>query len=108
MEMETRENIMRTMEEKALIFKMALPMIFSVLVSSLYNIVDSIFIGKIGEKALYSSIVQAVTLVSSAFFISRSTSINLVWVSFIVSEVCMCLASLWFMKNISEDKILLN
>lgn len=60
------------------------------------------------EKALYSSIVQAVTLVSSAFFISKIASINLVWVSFIVSEVCMCLASLWFMKNISEDKILLN
>lgn len=52
MEMEAKENMMGTMEEKALIFKMALPMIFSVLVSSLYNIVDSIFIGKIGEKAL--------------------------------------------------------
>lgn len=52
MKVETKENIMGTMEEKALIFKMALPMIFSVLVSSLYNIVDSIFIGRIGEKAL--------------------------------------------------------
>ena len=52
MKVETKENIMGTMEEKLLIFKMALPMIFSVLVSSLYNIVDSIFIGRIGEKAL--------------------------------------------------------
>lgn len=52
MEAINKENIMGTMEEKALIFKMAIPMIFSVLVSSLYNIVDSIFIGRIGEKAL--------------------------------------------------------
>lgn len=52
MKVETEENIMGTMEEKLLIFKMALPMIFSVLVSSLYNIVDSIFIGRIGEKVL--------------------------------------------------------
>ena len=52
MKVETNENIMGTMEEKALILKMSLPMIFSVLVSSLYNIVDSIFIGRIGEKAL--------------------------------------------------------
>lgn len=52
MKVENKENIMGTMEEKLLIFKMALPMIFSVLVSSLYNIVDSIFIGRIGEKAL--------------------------------------------------------
>ena len=52
MKIETNENIMGAMEEKALILKMSLPMIFSVLVSSLYNIVDSIFIGRIGEKAL--------------------------------------------------------
>ena len=31
--------------EGKLLFKLALPMIFSVLVSSLYNIVDSIFVG---------------------------------------------------------------
>ena len=36
---------MGTMKEGRLLFKLALPMIFSVLVSSLYNIVDSIFVG---------------------------------------------------------------
>ena len=39
-----RENIMGTMPEGRLLFKLALPMILSVLVSSLYNIVDSIFV----------------------------------------------------------------
>ncbi len=38
-----KENIMGTMPEGRLLLKLALPMIFSVLVSSLYNIVDSIF-----------------------------------------------------------------
>ena len=40
------------MKEGRLLFKLALPMIFSVLVSSLYNIVDSIFVGTIGQEAL--------------------------------------------------------
>ena len=47
-----KENIMGTMPEGRLLFKLATPMIFSVLVSSLYNIVDSIFVGKIGQNAL--------------------------------------------------------
>ena len=34
---DSEENIMGTMSEGRLLFKMALPMIFSVLVSSLYN-----------------------------------------------------------------------
>ena len=46
------ENIMGTMSEGRLLFKMAMPMIFSVLVSSLYNIVDSIFVGRLGGAAL--------------------------------------------------------
>lgn len=47
-----KENMMGTMSEGRLLFKLALPMIFSVLVSSLYNIVDSIFVGRIGQSAL--------------------------------------------------------
>lgn len=45
---QTKENIMGTMSEGRLLLKLAMPMIFSVLVSSLYNIVDSIFVGRIG------------------------------------------------------------
>ena len=47
-----KENMMGTMPEGRLLFKLAMPMIFSVLVSSLYNIVDSIFVGRIGQSAL--------------------------------------------------------
>ena len=52
METTQKENIMGTMPEGRLLFKLALPMILSVLVSSLYNIVDSIFVGRIGQSAL--------------------------------------------------------
>lgn len=48
----SKENIMGTMKEGRLLFKLALPMILSVLVSSLYNIIDSIFVGTIGQEAL--------------------------------------------------------
>ncbi len=40
------------MSEGRLLLKLAMPMIFSVLVSSLYNIVDSIFVGRLGQNAL--------------------------------------------------------
>lgn len=46
------ENIMGTMSEGKLLFSMSLPMMLSVLVSSLYNIVDSIFVGRLGGDAL--------------------------------------------------------
>ena len=46
---DSEENIMGTMSEGRLLFKMALPMIFSVFVSSLYNIVDSIFVRRLGS-----------------------------------------------------------
>lgn len=52
METARTENIMGTMPEGPLLFKLAMPMIFSVLVSSLYNIVDSVFVGRIGQNAL--------------------------------------------------------
>ena len=35
-----------------LVLKMSLPMVISMLVNSLYNIVDSFFVAKIGEDAM--------------------------------------------------------
>ncbi len=47
-----RENKMGTMPVGKLIFNMSLPMIASMLVQALYNIVDSIFVSRISEQAL--------------------------------------------------------
>ena len=46
------ENKMGTMPVGKLIFNMSLPMMVSMLVQALYNIVDSIFVAKLSENAL--------------------------------------------------------
>lgn len=46
------ENKMETMPVGKLIFNMSLPMMVSMLVQALYNIVDSIFVAKLSENAL--------------------------------------------------------
>ena len=47
-----RENKMGTMPENKLLLSMAVPMMISMLVQALYNIVDSIFVSRICEDAL--------------------------------------------------------
>lgn len=49
---QARENKMGTMPVNQLLISMSLPMILSMLVQALYNIVDSIFVAKISENAL--------------------------------------------------------
>lgn len=56
---ETKENKMGTMPVRKLLITMSLPMMASMLVQALYNIVDSIFVSRISEDAL--------TAVSMAF-----------------------------------------
>ena len=46
------ENKMGTMPVHKLLFTMSAPIIISMLVQALYNIVDSIFVAKLGEEAL--------------------------------------------------------
>lgn len=50
--MEARDNKMGTMPINQLLISMALPIIISMLVQALYNIVDSIFVSQISENAL--------------------------------------------------------
>ena len=47
-----RENKMGTMPVKKLLISMALPLMISMLVQALYNVVDSIFVARIEEDAL--------------------------------------------------------
>ena len=46
------ENKMGVMPENKLLLNMAVPMILSMLVQALYNVVDSIFVSKISQDAL--------------------------------------------------------
>ena len=47
-----KENKMGTMPVNRLLISMSLPMMVSMLVQALYNIVDSIFVSRINENAL--------------------------------------------------------
>ena len=50
--MEVKENKMGTMPIGKLVFNMSLPMMVSMLVQALYNIVDSYFVAQISENAM--------------------------------------------------------
>ncbi|MDR1132070.1 MAG: MATE family efflux transporter, partial [Oscillospiraceae bacterium] len=51
-EIKIPENIMGTLSENRLLLKISLPLIFSMLIQALYNVVDSYFVAKISENAL--------------------------------------------------------
>lgn len=46
------ENKMGTMGENKLLLSISIPMMFSMMIQALYNVVDSIFVGQISENAL--------------------------------------------------------
>ena len=48
---EVRENIMGTMEINPLLLKLSIPMMISMLVQALYNVVDSVFVSHVSESA---------------------------------------------------------
>ncbi len=47
-----QKNKLRDMPVRLLLYTMAVPLMFSLLIQSLYNIVDSIFVAKLSETAL--------------------------------------------------------
>ncbi|MFR6331791.1 MAG: MATE family efflux transporter [Eisenbergiella sp.] len=47
-----QENLMGTMPIPQLIIKTSIPLIISLLVNNLYNLVDSIFVSRVSEEAL--------------------------------------------------------
>lgn len=67
---QTKENKMGTMPINRLLISMSLPMMISMLVQALYNVVDSIFVSRINENAL-----TAVSLgVYFSFFMDSATT----------------------------------
>lgn len=70
--MEVKENKMGTMPVNKLLVNISLPMVISMLVQALYNIVDSIFVAQIDEYALTAGILG----ISGAEFYDRCSSRN--------------------------------
>lgn len=70
------ENKMGVMPVGKLLFNMSLPMMISMLVQALYNIVDSIFVAKLSENAL-SAVSLAFPLQTLIFAVGGGTCVGL-------------------------------
>jgi len=75
--MEIKENKMGTMPVGKLLVSMSIPMMFSMLIQALYNIVDSIFISRVSEAALTAvSLAFPLQTLMIAFAVGTSVGIN--------------------------------
>jgi putative MATE family efflux protein len=73
----TKENKMGIMPIPKLIITMSLPVIFSMLVQALYNVVDSIFVSRISEEALTAvSLAFPLQIVVVAVFLGLGIGIS--------------------------------
>ena len=71
-----KENKMGVMPVKRLIISMALPMMISMLVQALYNVVDSIFVARLGENAL-SAVTYAFPLQNLMIAVGSGTGVGM-------------------------------
>ena len=71
-----RENKMGVMPVKQLIISMALPMMISMLVQALYNVVDSIFVARLGHDAL-SAVTYAFPLQNLMIAVGSGTGVGM-------------------------------
>ncbi len=69
------QNKMGTMPTGRLLVSMSLPMIISMLVQALYNIIDSVFVAQIGEEAL-ASVSMAFPIQSLMIAVSTGTCVG--------------------------------
>ena len=70
------ENIMGTMDINPLLIKLSIPMMISMLVQALYNVVDSVFVARVSENAL-TAVSLAYSLQSVMFAVGIGRSIVL-------------------------------
>lgn len=128
-----RENKMGTMPIGKLLITMALPMVVSMLVQALYNIVDSIFVAQISENALTAvslafpvqnlmiavgtgtgvgiNAILSKSLGEKNFKTANKTAnmaIFLAFVSFLVFAVLGAVGSEWFFKVQTDDAEILH
>lgn len=72
-----RKNKMGYMPMPKLIINMSLPLMFSLLIQSLYNIVDSIFVARLGQDALTAvSLAYPIQILMIAVAVGTSVGIN--------------------------------
>ena len=68
-----------------LLIKMSLPIMLSMLIQSLYNIVDSYFVSQISEKALRAtSLSYPIQIIIIGFFKIQSSIFSMAWIDRII------------------------
>lgn len=73
----THENKMGTMPVRKLLMSMAWPAILSMTINAMYNVVDSIFVSRIGEDALTAvSLVNPIQMMIIAISVGSGVGIN--------------------------------
>ena len=78
-QLDTNENKMGVLPIPKLLLQMSLPMMLSMLVQALYNVVDSIFVARINENALTAvSLVFPVQNLMIAIAVGTGVGVNAV------------------------------
>ena len=78
-EMSSKENIMGTEKINKLVITTGIPLMFSLLINSLYNLVDSVFVSRISEDALTAlSLAGPVQLIVSSLGLGNAVGLNAV------------------------------
>ncbi|WP_035764871.1 MATE family efflux transporter [Butyrivibrio sp. NC2002] len=73
------ENIMGTEKISKLVITTGIPLMFSLLINSLYNLVDSVFVSRISEDALTAlSLAGPVQLIVSSLGLGNAVGLNAV------------------------------
>lgn len=106
-----KENKLGVMPVPKLVLTMSVPIMISMLVQSMYNIVDSIFVARISEAALTASVTmmigyavsglgsgmvnlistalcQCVVLIPLVYLFGRLGGIGVIWFAFWIAEAC--------------------
>ena len=74
-----RENSMGTMKISRLVITTGIPLMLSLLINSLYNFVDSVFVSKVSEDALTAlSLAAPVQVLVSALGLGNAVGLNAV------------------------------
>lgn len=73
------ENKMGTIPVSRLVISMALPLMLSLLINSLYNFVDSVFVARVSEDALTAiSLAAPMQLIVSSLGLGNAVGLNAV------------------------------
>ncbi len=78
-ELSSKENIMGTEKISKLVITTGIPLMFSLLINSLYNLVDSVFVSRISEDALTAlSLAGPIQLIVSSLGLGNAVGLNAV------------------------------